>query len=372
MSAREHVSVAEHQTEAARVLTICNACRYCEGLCAVFPAMEMRRSFAAADLNYLANLCHQCGACYDDCQYAPPHEFSVNVPMALAKVRRDSYRQFTWPASWSSLFDHSGVATALMTAAAAVMFWLGLWWRNGRAALLPQRGNFYALLPHTFMAAVFGIVGLAALGIGVLGLRRCWENLRSIGQQPMAPAALWQGMADAATLRYLGGGGRDCSGASAEPSALRRICHHALFYGFVLTFLSTTAATVLHYLLKQEAPYPLVSAPVLLGTSGGVLMIIGAVGLLVLQRHRNREIFDESSALAGRALLWALIFTGSSGLLLLLLRNTAAMGLVLATHLGAVLGLFIILPYGKFIHGPYRTLALMWFAAERRSRVIVD
>ena len=29
--------------EAERQLTICNACRYCEGYCAVFPAMEMRR-----------------------------------------------------------------------------------------------------------------------------------------------------------------------------------------------------------------------------------------------------------------------------------------------------------------------------------------
>ena len=36
----------ENLREAARLMTICNACRYCEGLCAVFPAMEMRRTFA--------------------------------------------------------------------------------------------------------------------------------------------------------------------------------------------------------------------------------------------------------------------------------------------------------------------------------------
>ena len=44
--------------EADRLMTVCNSCRYCEGLCAVFPAMEMRRSFSDGDLNYLANLCH--------------------------------------------------------------------------------------------------------------------------------------------------------------------------------------------------------------------------------------------------------------------------------------------------------------------------
>ena len=33
------------QEEAARQMSVCNACRYCEGLCAVFPAMELRRDF---------------------------------------------------------------------------------------------------------------------------------------------------------------------------------------------------------------------------------------------------------------------------------------------------------------------------------------
>ena len=75
-------------TEADRLMTVCNSCRYCEGLCAVFPAMEMRRAFSDGDLNYLANLCHSCGACYTDCQFSPPHEFDVNVPKTLAAARK--------------------------------------------------------------------------------------------------------------------------------------------------------------------------------------------------------------------------------------------------------------------------------------------
>ena len=62
--------------EADRLMAVCNACRYCEGVCAVFPAMEARRAFADADLRYLANLCHGCGACFADCQFAPPHQFN--------------------------------------------------------------------------------------------------------------------------------------------------------------------------------------------------------------------------------------------------------------------------------------------------------
>jgi len=75
--------------EAARLLSICNACRYCEGYCAVFPAMTAHRTFDVATLDYLANLCHQCTACYHACQYKPPHAFNVNLPPVFSRLRLD-------------------------------------------------------------------------------------------------------------------------------------------------------------------------------------------------------------------------------------------------------------------------------------------
>ncbi len=74
--------------EGERLMTICNSCRYCEGFCDVFPAMERRLEFSEADINYLANLCHNCAECYYACQYAPPHEFAVNVPQVFARDPR--------------------------------------------------------------------------------------------------------------------------------------------------------------------------------------------------------------------------------------------------------------------------------------------
>src|SRR5512139_4132196 len=96
------LSLAE--AEVARVLQICNACRYCEGFCAVFPAMTRRLAFGKNDVNYLANLCHNCGACLHACQYAPPHEFKVNVPVAMAKVRVETYAEYAWPRALGTLY----------------------------------------------------------------------------------------------------------------------------------------------------------------------------------------------------------------------------------------------------------------------------
>jgi citrate/tricarballylate utilization protein len=41
------------------------------------------------------------------------------------------------------------------------------------------------------------------------------------------------------------------------------------------------------------------------------------------------------------------------------------MGMLLAIHLGSVLGLFVSLPYGRLAHAPYRAAAL-WRAAMER------
>src|SRR5690349_4919461 len=98
------ITVKDALDEGRRLMSICNACRYCEGYCAVFPALERRLEFGDSDLRYLANLCHNCGECLTSCQYAPPHEFALNLPRNLAQIRNDSYRAFAWPSAAASMY----------------------------------------------------------------------------------------------------------------------------------------------------------------------------------------------------------------------------------------------------------------------------
>src|SRR5438270_155417 len=193
--------------EADRLMTVCNSCRYCEGLCAVFPAMEMRRSFADGDLNYLANLCHACGACYYDCQFSPPHEFDVNVPKVMAKVRAQSYARYAWPGFLSGVFERNGLVIALAT----------------------------------------------ALGVA----------------------------------------------------------------GFILCFVSTSVATLYHYFLGRAAPYPWWDLPVVLGTLGGIGLVIGPIGLLAAKRQRDPMLLDETRYGMDLAFTVMLLLTSATGLALL-------------------------------------------------------
>ncbi|HKH00378.1 MAG TPA: tricarballylate utilization protein TcuB, partial [Bradyrhizobium sp.] len=66
------------------------------------------------------------------------------------------------------------------------------------------------------------------------------------------------------------------------------------------------------------------------------------------------------------AFLFMLFLASLTGMVLLVLRDTGAMGPLLALHLGVIFALFITMPYGKFVHGIYRYVALVRYAQERR------
>ncbi|MCE1184819.1 MAG: tricarballylate utilization 4Fe-4S protein TcuB [Rhodocyclales bacterium] len=351
------------EAEVARDMQICNACRYCEGFCAVFPAMTRRLEFGKTDIHYLANLCHNCGACLHACQYAPPHEFAVNVPQAMAQVRQQTYVSFAWPGALGRLYHHAGLTCAVALAGGLALFLVLLQWLAGPSG---ATGNFYDYFPHHMLAALFGpVFSFAVLALG-LGVRRFWRTI-----SPAAPGAtevLDAGQA-VLTLKYLDGGhGHGCNNADDAYTLWRRRFHHFTFYGFMACFGATVVATGYHYLLGLHAPYALNSLPVLLGSVGGIGLLIGPAGLLWLNLHRDPRQGDVRQRPMDRAFIALLLLTSISGLLLLPARHTTALGPLLAIHLGVVLALFLTLPYGKFAHGIYRTAALLKWAIEKRQR----
>jgi citrate/tricarballylate utilization protein len=357
------------EDEVRRQMQICNACRYCEGFCGVFPAMTRRLEFGKADIHFLANLCHNCGACLHACQYAPPHEFAVNVPQAMAKVRVQTYSDYAFPSALGGLYKRNGLTVALALAGGLALFLILTVMITGSLFHPPLAGNFYAIFPHNTLAAMFGAVfGFAVIALGI-GVTRFWRN---VSPADYLKAASGEAVAEAThnvlRLKYMDGGhGKGCNDEDDKFTLLRRKFHHFTFYGFLLCFAATSVATLYHYLLGLHAPYPFFSLPVLLGTAGGIGLLIGPAGLLWLNLRRHPLHGDAAQKPMDRGFIALLLLTSATGLGLLALRDGPAMGLLLALHLGVVMALFLTLPYGKFAHGIYRSAALLKWSIEKRQ-----
>jgi citrate/tricarballylate utilization protein len=165
--------------EAARLATICGACRYCEGYCPVFPAIERRREFGRGDVLYLANLCHECRTCYYACPYAPPHEFAVNLPETLSRVRHETYRDFAWPRVLRRLLFGSRVGVTWIALSTVLLTltlgpWRGEWssWFSGRVG----PGAFYAVIPYAAIVGASSIILLYATVAIAIGVVRFWRE----------------------------------------------------------------------------------------------------------------------------------------------------------------------------------------------------
>lgn len=352
--------------EARRILRICQACMYCEGFCDTFPALGRLRELSESDLDYLANLCHGCRDCHFACQYAPPHAFEVNVPRTLARVRQASYARHAWPRRLGAAFQANGrVVAAAVTVIVALALAATLLLVPGEALLASHRGEgaFYRVVPWGVMASGAALaLGGAVLAVS-LATRSLWRAIRPPASSSEVARALPRAAADIATLRNLGGAG--CRTAEGAAPQRRRILHQIMVLGLGLCFLATAAAGLYGHALGWAAPYPLVSLPVLSGLIGGVLLTVGASGLIWLKRSADSEPLAPETTGGEVAALALLAAVGLSGLAVLMVRDTGAMGLTLALHLGLVAGLFAVLPCSKLIHAPFRAAALLRSAIER-------
>ncbi|MBR0656361.1 tricarballylate utilization 4Fe-4S protein TcuB [Plastoroseomonas arctica] len=357
----------ETTTDARRQMEICNSCRYCEGYCAVFPAMAMRRDFTAGDLTHLANLCHGCKGCYHACQYAPPHQFGVNIPATFATLRLESYAEYAWPPAMGRVFARNGTLLSLAAALAIALVLIGVMAFGDPAILYTAQtgqGAFFRVIPMWLMTGIAGAAFLYAGFATAMGALRYW---RATAGGPITVAPAIDAGVSILTLRNLGGGGHGCNDVDDGFTGQKRWLHHAMFYGFMLCFAATTSGAIFHHILGLRSPHAFFSLPVQLGFWGGLLLCIGTAGLIRLKIVTDPVPVAQQAVGGEYAMLSLLFLVGSTGLLLLAIRHTGAMGVMLAIHLGLVLALFLALPYSKMVHGVYRGLALLRNAREVRA-----
>ena len=358
--------------DANRQFTICNACRYCEGLCSVFPAMELRTAFTQGDLSYLSALCHDCRACIDACPFSPPHELDVDIPELMAAARLQTFERYARPRLLWRLLTRP-LSIAVVVALTLVLFTIVATSTGDPSRIIRGdhgRESFYHVVSFLWLVIPAGIVSAFAVAAITAG---AFAFVRETGgaSRLLNPRTLIRATSDALALRNLRGGGGGCRYPGDTRSPIRRHLHNAVFYGFVSMFAATVAAALEQDILGIQPPYPLLSVPVALGTLGGVATIAGCIGFVTLGvRSRDVRKSDQTRSL-DRTFTVILAASVVTGLLTLVLRGTPAMGPALILHLGVLGGLYVAFPYSKFVHWVYRYLALLRSSAERTSRPVV-
>lgn len=354
--------------ETSRQLSVCNACRYCEGFCPVWDAIEYRTRFDLRDIVYLSNLCHDCGQCFAVCPFVPPHEFSIDIPKVMSEVRTYTYKDYSVPKSAAKLFETPLLFLGVMMAISFVVIFLLYRYTSSSSSLFSSitfNGSFYVVLPNEVIDISGLTLGFLITVIATVSGLKFLLFTNSSGKIKLSDLII--AIKDSFAETWLKGGGAGCNYPEREEegSYKKMTTHLLILYGFILDFLSTISAFIEQDAFRLFPPYSLISIPVILGLSGGILLTVGVMLFLNFDLSKG-SAKDRRARAMDQTFLLNLLFTAVTGLFLLALRNTNIMSVMLLIHLSSVGALFITAPYGKFVHFVYRFFALVRYHQEKR------
>jgi citrate/tricarballylate utilization protein len=312
-----------------------------------------------ASMVQLANLCHDCRACFHACMYAPPHEFDLNPPKILTAIREETYRRYVPRLSGRRVMGLAGASLAAAALAVLLAMLVGV--IRGSGALWGGSGahSAYQVLPYTALLVLATVPLLFGVVIALIGAARYWREVAGPLTRLLDVDAVSRALWYAARLRYLRGGGDECYYPADRPRASRRRLHALTAYGFGAAFVSTVAAAIEQHIAGIAPPYPYASLPVVSGLVGGVAITIGCTGLLIEKRHSDKTLTTPEMLRSDVAFIVTLDVLAVTGMLVLFLRGTPAFGLLLIVHVACVAVSFALFPYTKFIHFVYRFLAIV-------------
>jgi ferredoxin/nitrate reductase gamma subunit len=347
----------------------CFNCGNCSAVCPLSSEQETfpRRMIRYAQIGMKEELlsskelwmCYYCGQCTETCpRQAEPGEF-------MAAARRYAIARYD-RLGLARLLYTSPLFTALFLIALAFVVGLVIYSVHG-----PMPGDTLRLFEFIPAEAVHNLGVIAGVVIAALTLWGAGSMLVQIGREigPMRGvrfnwlAAAWEafGLEALGQRRYR----QDCEMyTEKKPWYVQKwFIHAAMLWGF----LALLAATALDFLLallgiKATGTWVPIWYPVrMLGTVGGILLVYGTTMAIVRRLRKSDEASTHStpSDWAFLILLWLAGMTGFVLEIAVYLGQPYAWGYwMLPVHMVVAAELLILLPYTKFAHAVYRTLAL--------------
>jgi quinone-modifying oxidoreductase subunit QmoC len=360
----------------------CFQCATCSVVCNQstddypFPRKEMiltgwgQREKLIADPNIW--LCYQCNDCTTYCpRGARPGD-------VLAAVRSYVYKKMAFPSFMGKALADPRFLPLLfllpiLILGASVMLFAPVG-QNG-SFIFTQSGtvDYNYFLPHSSVDALFVFGNILIFIFAAVGFVRFWKFLNQNGGDSKIPLS----KAFFLTVKEIFSHGKF---QNCDVNRARAIAHIILFYGFIGAMITTGAIFVFifvpHYLslLGLESlesffglPIDLPNPVKIIGGLSGLALIVGTF-LLIYRRATNRDQVGANGYI-DYLFLYVLFFTGLTGMLSWLVRYTESPGLAYPTYFAHMVFVFFLLwymPYSKFAHMIYRTLAIVY--AKQKGR----
>ena len=310
-------------------------------------------------------LCHQCNDCSTYCpRGARPGD-------VLAAIRSQIYKHFAFPSFMGKALANPIALPVLFLV--PVMILLGCIYLFAPPApnggfLFMQAGqsiDFNIFLPHSSVDALFVIGNILIFAFAAVGFVRFWKALQDGGgkSERSFVSALLLTVKEFILHRLFN---------KCEANKSRALWHMVLFFGFAGAMITTGCIFVFvfapHYLhlLGLESLEPFFAVPIdlphpvkILGALSGLALVAGG-GMLVIRRLTNKDNVG-ANGYTDYLFLYIMFFTGLTGMLSWLTRLSGVPLLAYVNYFIHLVFVFVLLwymPYSKFAHMFYRTLAL--------------
>ena len=371
-------------------LKLCCQCSTCSVVCDLsgdsspFPRKEMIWAQWGLKDRLMADpdiwLCHHCMDCSERCtRGAKPGD-------VLAAVREQAIKHYATPQFLAGLVNRIKQIPVMFMLVPGILLLLALLLRHPIEGLLGLGGSehdeaFYAsFFPHWLLITFYTSLTMLAF-VGLLGgMFKYWKAMKT---------------ADLTAGRNIGETGIITSLIRAVTAILlhrqfgrctqrgnRQLTHLFAFYGFIALFVVTAYAVFDLYLfpligLDSMYPFNLIHPMKILANIGGVLLVTGCVKGLLDQKKDAGDSAGSTSF--DQIFIWLLLLVGITEIF----RFTAGAGdhggamqytayAVYFVHLMCVFGLLVYLPYSKFAHIMYRTVAMVYADYSGRTEEIAE
>jgi quinone-modifying oxidoreductase subunit QmoC len=293
-------------------------------------------------------LCHQCNDCSTRC---PRDAKPGDVMQALRSM---FIEKLAVPRFMGKLVGNISVTWPFVLGV-PMLFWAAfVYLFNGLPGFtLPE--DFHAFdqfVPHWMVYAVNIPVFLLAFAIIFKSAADAWKSWGEGAERKGAfITELIGACIDIATHKKFG----QCG--TAKP---RKWGHFLFMWGFIGAFITTGLVVIWYYGFGTELPFALDHPWKILGNISAVLLVVGGAALLI-NRLKPESTAGTSTAF-DNFFLFLILSVAATGVLTEaareFLQNTELACFAYLVHLGFILCLFITLPYCKFAHFVYRTLAM--------------